>query len=201
MDQETQAVPDTINKQLRVVGFSGSLRKESFNRKALQIAKKFAVEAGTMVEEIDLKELSLPLYDADIEAKGFPESVQILRRAVETADVVLIASPEYNHSISGALKNAIDWLSTGKNTLDGKIAAIFGASSGLFGTVRGQFHLRQILAALNVFLVPQPQVFIRSAREAFDQDGSLKDKRVQDQLKTLINKTLHLAKALKSIHQ
>jgi chromate reductase, NAD(P)H dehydrogenase (quinone) len=183
---------------IKMVAISGSLRLDSYNRKALRVAERFASEAGASVEEVSLKELNVPLYDGDIEARGFPESVQKLKSVVESSDVLLIASPEYNHSISGALKNAIDWLSRGKNSLDGKTAAIFGASTGLFGTMRGQVHLRQILAALNVTMVSQPQVFIRLANEAFNSDGALQEVKLHNQLKELINKTINLSTALKN---
>jgi len=189
------------NKKLKVVGISGSLRRESYNRKTLQLAKQFAAESEIEVDEIDLKGLNLPLYDADLESQGFPESVKELRLKVEASDILLIASPEYNHSITGALKNAIDWLSTRENILSGKVAAIFGASTGLFGTVRGQFHLRQILTALNVTMLPQPQVYIRSVNEVFDNDGSMKDQKLQSQLRELVLKTISLAKVLKENKQ
>src|SRR5690242_9096612 len=113
---------------VKVLAVSGSLRRESFNRKALTIAKQLASELASDVREADLKELALPIYDEDIEKQGMPESVARLKDAVGAADVLLIASPEYNHSIPGGLKNAIDWLSRGGNSLDGKVAAIFGAS-------------------------------------------------------------------------
>jgi chromate reductase len=184
-------------KHLKVLGISGSLRGESLNRKALQVAKRFAVELGAQVDEIDLKEIVLPIYDEDVQAAGFPEPVQKLKEAVENSDVILIASPEYNYSISAALKNAIEWLSRGKNSLDGKVAAIFGASGGPFGTLRGQFQLRHILTSVNVYTVPQPQVFIRSARDAFLPDGTLADKELENQLKSLVTKSLWLASALK----
>lgn len=183
---------------IKVVAISGSLRLDSYNRKALRVAQRLASEVGASVEEVDLKKLNLPLYDGDIETIGLPESVQKLKSVVESADVLLIASPEYNHSISGALKNAIDWLSRGKNSLNGKTAAIFGASNGLFGTIRGQTHLRQILAALNVTMVSQPQVFIRLANEAFNSEGALLDVKLHNQLKELINKTINLSTALKN---
>lgn len=185
------------NEKLKVVGISGSLRLESYNRKALQSAKHFAAELDVTVDEIDLKELNLPLYDTDLESPRFPPSVQMLREKFEETDILLIASPEYNHSISGALKNAIDWLSIGKNILDGKIAAIFGASTGMFGTVRGQIHLRQILSALNVSMLPQPQVYIRHAADIFNNDGTMKDSKIQNQLRDLIYKTIKLVKVLK----
>lgn len=179
---------------------SGSLRRGSYNRRALALAMSMAANAGMSTQEIDLKELNLPMYDADIEAAGFPDSVQRMRALVESADVLLIATPEYNHSISGALKNAIDWLSTKKNVLDGKTAVIFGVSNGLFGTLRAQFHLRQILTALNVFLVPQPQVYIRSGDDAFTEEGLLRDEKTATQLNRLLQKSFDLTRKVKSFN-
>jgi len=180
-------------KTLNILAFAGSLRSESFNRKALQIAKQIAVELNTIVVELDLKTLNLPMLDEDLRANGFPESVKKLKDAIASADVLLIATPEYNHSIPGVLKNAIDWASDKTNPFDGKVAAIFGASNGLNGTLRAQLHLRQVLSALNVELVPQPQVFIRIAQSAFMPDGSFADPKLKQQLRQLIEATLALA--------
>lgn len=182
-----------VIQPLHILAISGSLRTESFNRKALQIAKKMASEQGADVREMDLKTLALPVFDEDLRIHGFPESVITLKKAIEGTDVLLIATPEYNHSIPGPLKNAIDWASDKTNPFSGKTAAIFGASIGLFGTLRAQLNLRQILAALNVELAPQPQVFIRSARDAFLPDGSLADTQTFKQLRLLIEETLKLA--------
>jgi chromate reductase len=178
---------------LNILAICGSLRTESFNRKALQIAKKIASELGANVREMDLKTLALPVFDQDLRAHGFPESVVTLKHAIEAADVLLIATPEYNHSIPGPLKNAIDWASDKTNPFSGKTAAIFGVSTGLFGTLRAQLHLLHVLAALNVELVPQPQVFIRSAREAFLPDGSLADASTAKLLNVLMEETFKLA--------
>jgi chromate reductase len=180
-------------KTLNVLAFAGSMRLESFNRKALQIAQKIVSELNINIRELDLKTLDLPLFNEDLRINGFPESVKLLKDAIAAADVLVIATPEYNHSIPGVLKNAIDWASDITNPFEGKVAAIFGASNGLVGTLRSQIHLRQVLAALNVELVPQPQVFIRSAREAFLPDGSLVDKKIEQQLHRLMEATLTLA--------
>jgi chromate reductase, NAD(P)H dehydrogenase (quinone) len=182
--------------KLNVLGISGSLRQGSFNRKALQVAKRFAAQAGADVAEADLKELALPIYDGDIEDRGMPDSVLRLKAAVEASHVVLVASPEYNHSISGALKNAIDWLSRGKNSLDGKVAAVFGASTGVFGTARGQYHLRQTLTALNVIVIPQPQVLIGTASAAFHPDGAFQNPKTEELLQRLIGRALKTASQL-----
>lgn len=185
------------NQPIHILAIAGSLRSESLNRKALQIAKKIASELGSDVREMDLKALALPVFDEDLRAHGFPESVVTLKQAIEAADVLLIATPEYNNSIPGPLKNAIDWASDKTNPFAGKVAAIFGASTGLFGTLRSQLHLRQVLTALNVELVPQPQVFIRSAKEAFLPDGSLVDSKLLNQLRLLIQETFKLAQRKK----
>jgi chromate reductase len=181
------------NNKLNILAFAGSMRLESFNRKALQIAKKLVSEMNVNVEELDLKTLDLPLFNEDLRTNGFPESITKLKNAIASADMLLIATPEYNHSIPGVLKNAIDWASDTTNPFAGKVAAIFGASNGLFGTLRAQLHLRQVLASLNVAIVPQPQVFIRSAREAFQPDGSFAEKKTELQLRQLIDASLTLA--------
>lgn len=185
--------------KIRALAISGSLRTQSYNRKALQVAKKIAADFGAEVGELDLRELNLPLYDKDVQDQGMPAPVQKLKTAIETSDVLIIASPEYNYSISGALKNAIDWASRGeKNSFNGKVAIIFGASTGGFGALRGQAHLRQILQALNVFILPQPQVFISRAETAFNPDGSFSDPKTFDSLKTLIETSLAFASKIKS---
>jgi len=186
-------------QRLKALAIPGSLRTESYNRKALQVAKKIATDLGAEVEEIDLRELNLPIYDRDIQDEGMPESVERLKKAIEAADILIIASPEYNYSVSGALKNTIDWASRGeKNSFNGKIAVIFGASIGGFGTLRGQIQLRQILSSVNVLILPQPQVFISRAEEAFNPDGSFIDPKTFNTLKTLIEKTFELASSIKS---
>jgi len=180
---------------MRALAICGSLRKDSYNLKLLKLALKAAAEAGVETVTADLKELNLPMYDFDIETAGYPASVSRLAEMVKSSDVLLIASPEYNYSVSGALKNAIDWVSRVKpNPFSGKAAAIFGASPGPFGTVRGQNQLRQILTTVNVTALPQPQVLVMQAAEAFEADGSLKNKIAERNLQDLISKTLELAR-------
>ncbi|MBI2820136.1 MAG: NAD(P)H-dependent oxidoreductase [Acidobacteria bacterium] len=183
---------------MKVLGIAGSLRRDSFNRKALHIAKQLAAATAAEVEEADLKELALPVYDGDIEAEGMPQQVVRFKAMVEGADVLLIASPEYNHSIPGGLKNAIDWLSRGRNSLDGKVAAIFGASSGPYGTARGQIQLRYVLGVLNVLVIPQPMVYIRNGAEAFNPDGSFQNPQTTEMLKRLVDRALAVSAQLRS---
>lgn len=185
-------------KPIRILAICGSLRTGSYNRKLLAVAKKIATEAGAQVEEFDLKKAALPDYNQDIEDQGFPESSNKLKVAVEDADILMIATPEYNRSISAALKNALDWLSRGTNSLDGKVAAIMGASTGPIGTIMAQFHLRQILANLGVIVVPKLQVLVRFAEKAFNADGSLVDEKTDALLKTLIGKSIELTQKIKS---
>jgi len=185
--------------KLKVLAVSGSLRTDSYNRKALQVAKRIAEDLGAEVRELDLRELSLPIYDKDIQDRGWPEPVQKLEKEIEAADVLIIASPEYNYGISGALKNAVDWASRGeKNSLGGKVAVILGASTGGFGTVRSQLQLRQTLQSVNVFVLPQPQVLISRAETAFNLDGSFSDLKNLETLTTLIKKTFEFTLKLKS---
>lgn len=183
---------------LKAVALCGSLRSKSYNHKLLVLARQYAEAQGVEVAELDLKTLALPMYDSDLEATGFPEAVQKAKAAVESSDLLLVASPEYNYSVSGALKNIIDWLSRGtKNSWGGKVAAIFGASTGPIGTARGQLQLRTILTVVNVLVIPQPQVLVKLADDAFNPDGTLKDETTTGHLKKLIEKTVETARKLK----
>lgn len=184
---------------LSVLAISGSLRRDSWNRKALQVAKQLTSEAGAAVTEIDLKELDLPVYDQDIQSAGMPAGVMELKRQIEGADVLLIASPENNYSISAALKNAIDWASREGNSWGGKTAILLGVSDGPYGSVRGHFQLRQILTSVNVLVLPQPNVLFRNAPEGFGPDGSLTDTKMVQRLKTLIANTLAITPAWRTI--
>lgn len=183
-------------EKTRVLGICGSLRRGSYNRKLLSIAENYAALAGADVETLDLKELALPLYDQDIE-DNLPESVSRLKRGIERCDALLIASPEYNYSIPAPLKNAIDWASRNGNSFKGKVGAIFGTSTGTYGAVRGQAQLRLCLSCVDVLLLPQPQVMIGNAEEAFGEDGSLADEKHAGRLRSLVSNTIALAREMK----
>jgi NAD(P)H-dependent FMN reductase len=164
-----------------VLALAGSLRRDSYNTKLVRIAAAGATAAGAEVTFVDLAELTLPLYDADIEkASGLPDDVRKLKELFLSHGGLLISSPEYNGSISGALKNAIDWVSRpeeGEGPLaafDGKVAALLAASPGSLGGLRGLFHLRTILSGIRVLVLPA-QFALPSAHEAFDADGKLRD--------------------------
>jgi chromate reductase len=167
---------------MKILGISGSLRKNSYNTAALRAAQELLPQ-GVTLEIFDLS--PIPLYNEDIEP--FPVAVQALRERISAADALLIATPEYNHSISGVLKNALDWASCPPDPpCEDKPVAIFGVSTGRFGTLRAQLHLREICAALDMLVLPKPELFIAHAREKFDAQGRLIDERTRQQLRALV---------------
>ncbi len=183
-----------MSETLNVLGISGSLRAASFNTAALRAARDLA-PAGMQITIFSIADL--PLYNEDVKARGLPPSVQALRDAIKIADAVLIASPEYNFSISGVLKNAIDWASRPpEQPFDDKPIAIMGVSGGLLGTARAQYHLRQCFLFLNGHVLNKPEVMIGSAAARFDANGTLTDETTQGmiraQLEALRNWTLRL---------
>ena len=162
---------------IKLLAFSGSLRVGSFNQRLVRLAADAARQAGAEVTEIRLGDFTLPIYDPQIEAAGVPDSALELKRLFTTHHGFLIASPEYNGSVSGALKNAIDWASrpsqgepeTALRAFRTKVAGIMSASIGPFGGLRGLMHLRQILSTIQVLVVPE-QVAVPFAHKAFDGD-------------------------------
>ena len=161
-------------RQLKVLGVCGSLRRGSYNRMALTAACGL-VPAGMTLDIYDgLAEI--PPYNDDVREKGYPANVQALRDRIAASDAVLFATPEYNYSLPGVLKNAIDWASRPPSQpFDGKPVAIMGASMGLFGTARAQYHLRQVCVFVNAYPVNRPEVMIAQAQNKFDKDGRLTD--------------------------
>lgn len=159
---------------IHVLGFAGSLRAGSYNRAALRAAGE-SLPAGMTLDIFDLA--PIPLYNGDVEAKGMPESVASFQKRIAAADAILIATPEYNFSVPGVLKNAMDWASRAKekSILAGKPVGILGASMGRFGTARAQYHLRQVCVSLNLFPLNKPEVMISAAHEKFDAEGRLTD--------------------------
>lgn len=161
-----------MSEPIKLVAFCGSLRKASFNRMALQAFVE-RLPAGTRVEEIAIGDW--PLYDADLQAKGFPAKVEAAHKAMLDAEGVVIVTPEYNYGISGVLKNAIDWLSRmAPQPFAGKPTAILGAATGILGTARAQYQLRQTLVFLDGRPINKPEVMIGQAASRF-VDGKLAD--------------------------
>jgi chromate reductase len=173
-----------VSTTLTILGIAGSLRKGSYNRAALRAAQKLAPE-GMRIEVFDLR--GIPLYDGDQESSP-PERVAQLKAAIRAADGILFVTPEYNYSIPGVLKNAIDWASRpyGDSGWEGKPAAIMGATPGTLGTARAQYHLRQVFVFLNMFPLNRPEVMISSAEEHFDDQGNLKDEETRERIRKLL---------------
>jgi len=176
-----------VSDSISIAAFAGSLRAKSVNRGLLRAAVEVA-PADATIRILALHDL--PFYDADHDGPASPPAVIAFRNAIAAADALLIATPEYNYSVSGVLKNAIDWASRKPSqdtppALQGKPAAIMGAG-GRFGTVRAQAHLRYILLHNDVKLVNKPEVMIPRAWEYFDGDGNLTDEAMRDQVRDLV---------------
>ena len=165
----------------RILAFAGSTRTESFNKQLARIAVTAARAAGAEVTLVDLRDLPMPLFDQDLEAReGLPVQARRFKELLLSHEGLLISSPEYNSSLPGVLKNAIDWASRpdpGEAPLacfTGKVAALFSASPGALGGLRGLVHLRAMLENIRVMVLPD-QLAIPRAHEAFAPDGALKD--------------------------
>jgi chromate reductase, NAD(P)H dehydrogenase (quinone) len=169
---------------LKILGIAGSLRKNSFNRSAIRAAQALA-PADVTLEAADL--LGIPPYNEDDEASPAREVTEF-RGKIAAADALLIATPEYNYSIPGVLKNAIDWASRpyGKGAIMRKPVAIFGASAGMLGTARAQYDLRKTFVFLDMHCLNQPEVMIPFAAKAFDAQGSLVDEKAREKIRELV---------------
>jgi chromate reductase, NAD(P)H dehydrogenase (quinone) len=169
---------------IHILGMAGSLRHESYNRAALRAANQLLPQ-DAVLESFDLADI--PAFNQD-EEQNPPKKVIELKQRIREADAILIVTPEYNYSIPGVLKNAIDWASRpyGDNAWNGKPAAIMGASVGALGTARAQYHLRQIFVFLNMFPINQPEVMIAQAAERFDQAGNLTDEKTKELIGQLL---------------
>lgn len=185
-----------MDRPIRILGFAGSLRTNSYNKALLRAAVQLAPKS-VIVETFDLE--GIPLFNKDLEAQP-PQKVKDFKAKIRAADTILIVTPEYNYSIPGVLKNAIDWASRpySDNAFDGKPVAVMGASIGMLGTARAQYHLRQCFVFLNMHPTNLPEVFVTFAREKFDEKGGLKDENTKKQvvkvLENLISWTLRLRK-------
>jgi len=169
---------------VRILGIAGSLRKASYNRAALRAAQQLLPEGATL-ETIDLD--GIPLYNQDLNDTP-PAAVLDLKAKVRAADAILFVTPEYNFSVPGVLKNAIDWASraTGENAWAGKPVAVMGVSTGLLGASRAQYHLRQVFVFLDMHPVNKPEVMIAKAAEKFDASLQLTDPQARDLIAKLL---------------
>lgn len=182
--------------KIKVLGIAGSLRKESFNRRLLEAAKALA-PAEAEIEIFDLKDI--PPFNQDFEANP-PEIVKEFKDKIRAADAILFVTPEYNYSIPGVLKNAIDWASRpyGESAWEGKPAAIMGASIGNIATARAQYDLRKMMVFLDMHPLNKPEIMIGNAHEKFDSEGNLTDAQtrsmIEKQLLALVKWTRHISR-------
>ncbi len=181
-----------MSSQPRILAFGGSLRRQSSNQKLAYIAADGARQAGAVVTVIALSDFDLPLFSEDFETEhGMPADAKRLKSLFRDHDGLIIASPEYNSSVSGALKNAIDWVSRAETedepalvAFAGKSAVICSASPGGLGGLRGLTHLRDILGNLGITMLPD-QVAVASAHSALDADGNLADPKQASKIRAL----------------
>jgi chromate reductase len=186
-----------MSAKISILGFAGSLRKGSYNKSLLRAAQEMVPENAAL-EVFDLE--GIPPFNQDLENQPL-EKVKEFKAKIRASDAILIATPEYNYSIPGVLKNAIDNASRpyGDNAFNGKPAAIMGASIGMLGTARAQYHLRQSMVFLNMYPLNQPEVMVPFAQEKIDQSGRLTDQKTKEKIKELLEALVLWTKKLKKV--
>ena len=189
-------------QKIRIGLLSGSLRKGSYNSQLAAYVAKVTAEGGDVeIDTISLAELDLPMFSEDLEAAEFPSSALELKERMIACDAFLVASPEYNGSISGALKNAIDWASRPREgeaplaCFKGKVGGLLAASPGAIGGLRGLRHVRQILTQLHVVVVPA-EFALGTSHEAFDDSGAIKDENAAKFASNVGSEVVRIARAL-----
>lgn len=183
-----------MNEPIVILGIAGSLRKESYNRSLLRAAQELA-PPGARIETFEID--GIPPFNQDEETNPDPRVVELKQR-VRAADAILFVTPEYNYSIPGVLKNAIDAASRpyGDSAWTGKPVAVMGASVGTLGTARAQYHLRQTFVFLNMYPVNQPEVMVANAQKRFDQEGKLTDDTTKQLVQQLLSELVSWTKRL-----
>src|SRR3954469_23075744 len=186
---------------LRILAFAGATRTHSWNKKLIRIGAGLARDTGAEVTLIDLRDYTMPLYDGDMEVSdGLPPKARELKALMLANDAFLLSCPEYNSSITALLKNTIDWISRPRpdepNAFKGKIAGLLAASPGNLGGVRGLLTVRQVLTTLGVLVVPT-QFAVSHAAAAFADDGSLKDERQREAVRTVVSQLIEVTSALR----
>lgn len=182
--------------QIKILGFAGSLRKNSYNKMLLRAATEL-VPTEAVLEVFDLN--GIPLFNQDLET-DLPQRVREFKAKIRGSDAILIATPEYNFSVPGVLKNAIDWASRPypDNSFEGKPVAVMSASIGMLGGARAQYHLRQSFVFLNMYPVNLPEVIVTFASQKFDLNGRLIDEASRKYTKQLLENLVSLAKKLRT---
>lgn len=170
--------------EISILGFAGSLRRASYNRALLSAALEL-IPQDAALKIFDLE--GIPSFNQDMEAVP-PERVKEFKSKIKSADAILIATPEYNYSVPGVLKNALDWASRPPtdNAFDGKPVALMGASTGMVGTARAQYHLRQTFVILNAHPLNRPEVMVPFAPEKIDGNGRVTDQKTKDKIRELL---------------
>ncbi len=173
-----------MEKKITILGFAGSLRKGSYNKALLRAALEM-VPPDAQIQTFDLE--GIPPFNQDLENQPV-EKVKEFKARIRAADAILIVTPEYNYSIPGVLKNAIDSASRpyGDNAFEGKPVAFMGASVGMLGTARAQYHLRQSCVFLNMYPLNQPEVMVPFAQDKIDPNGRLTDQKTREKIKELL---------------
>jgi chromate reductase len=184
-----------MSNKIKILGFAGSLRKGSYNKALLRAALE-ELPPDADLEIFDLE--GIPPYNQDLDDQ-MPDLVMTFKAKIKAADAILIATPEYNYSVPGVLKNAIDWASRpfGDNAFDGKPVAIMGASTGMTGTARAQHHLRQSFVFLNMHPINHPEVMIANAATKFDNAGNYTDERGKELIRDLLRSLVDWARQIK----
>jgi len=183
-----------MDREQVILGFAGSLRQGSYNRALLRAALELVPEGA----RLDIFELEgIAPFNQDFEASP-PEKVREFKEKIRAAEAILIVTPEYNYSVPGVLKNAIDWASRpyGDNAFSGKPVAMMSASTGMLGAARAQYHLRQSFVFLDMYPINRPEVFITFAGQKFDKDGRLLDEKAKQLIAELLAALLAWARKL-----
>ena len=183
-----------MSKPIIILGFAGSLRRNSYN-KALLYAASELVPKDTKLEIFSLE--GFPPFNQDLEDR-MPQKVKEFKAKIRAADALLIATPEHNYSVPGVLKNAIDWASRpyDDNSFEGKPVAVMSASPGMLGGARAQYHLRQVLVSLNMHAINRPEVIVASADEKIDEKGNLADEKTRKRIRQLLENLVDWTKKL-----
>ena len=184
-----------MERIVNIFGFAGSLRKDSYNKALLRAALEL-VPKGAKLETFDLE--GIPPFNQDLENEP-PQKVNEFKAKIRAADAILIATPEANYTLPGVLTNAMNWASRpyGDNAFDGKPGAVMGATIGMLGTARAQYHLRQSFVFLNMNPVNQPEVMVPLAQEKIDQNGKVTDQKTREKIKELLETLVAWTKRLK----
>ncbi len=184
----------SMDKKIKILGIVGSLRKDSFNKALMNYAMSIHLKDA----EIELADISeIPIFNQDLESP-VPESVKTFKSKIKNSNAILISTPEYNYSIPGGLKNAIDWASRpyGDNSFDGKIVGMMSGSGGYMGGARAQYHLRQVFVFLNMHPLNKPEVMVPMIHEKINENGILTDEKTKKKIEELLQALINHAKKL-----